>query len=274
LSGRQWQIDKRMAWKQTLTLVAPVAPDDVWAIAGGNFTSTAADGISPIRVMHWNRSTWQVALTLSASASLNPTGQVALSADDVYVMGQNNAGTSKRPFIDHWDSTRLLLVPSHQYAIAPAISTSRSLRASTPHPGHGLHRVLHRLPALSLDGPVGGDGGVLAFAALRVSQALRAGQVGHPERDRALGNAKLGCDALVRQPLAAKLSGLRAQVILSVRTPGKRQRQLAAQSLVKPIIAADVENFLHLSSRFAQAAERDCLLAKLRQNFDIVIFEH
>jgi hypothetical protein len=109
LNGSHWQVDNRYAWNQPLTLVAPVTPNDVWAIAGGNFTSTAIEGISPVRVLHWNGRTWQVALNLSPTASLNPTGLVALSADDVYVMGQGDY--SQRAFIDHWDGTRWQNVP-------------------------------------------------------------------------------------------------------------------------------------------------------------------
>jgi hypothetical protein len=108
-NGRQWQVDRRAAWKEPLTRVAPVAPDDVWAIAGGSFTADGTWGVSPVEVLHWSGSTWNVALFLGRAGSVDATGLVAVSADDVYVIGQNAA--TQQPFIDHWDGTRWRRVP-------------------------------------------------------------------------------------------------------------------------------------------------------------------
>jgi hypothetical protein len=108
-NGRQWEVDKRLELNEPLTMVAPVAADDIWAIAGGNFTTSGVYGVSPIKVLRWNGSSWRVALTLGRADSVAATGLVALSADDAYVIGQG--ATSQRPFIDHWDGIRWRSVP-------------------------------------------------------------------------------------------------------------------------------------------------------------------
>jgi hypothetical protein len=80
-NGRRWEVSRHAARRKPLTMVAPVAPDDVWAIAGGSFTTAGTYGISPIEVLHWNGSTWRVALSLGGTSSVDLTGLVAVSAD-------------------------------------------------------------------------------------------------------------------------------------------------------------------------------------------------
>jgi len=108
-NGRRWEVSRHFTWKEPLTMMAPVAPDDVWAIAGGSFTTAGTYGISPIEVLHWNGSTWRMALSLGGTSSVDLTGLVALSADDAYVIGQDTS--TKHPFIRHWDGTRWRSVP-------------------------------------------------------------------------------------------------------------------------------------------------------------------
>jgi hypothetical protein len=108
-TGRRWQVDRHAAWKVPLTMVAPVAPDDVWAIAGGSFTTAGTYGISPVQVLHWNGSTWKVELSSGGAGSVFPTGLAAVSADDAYVTGQDTA--TRQPFIKHWDGTRWRSLP-------------------------------------------------------------------------------------------------------------------------------------------------------------------
>jgi hypothetical protein len=108
-NGRRWEVSRHAAWRKPLTMVAPVAPDDVWAIAGGSFTTAGTYGISPIEVLHWNGSTWRVALSLGGTSSVDLTGLVAVSADEAYVIGQDTS--TKHPFIKHWDGIRWLNVP-------------------------------------------------------------------------------------------------------------------------------------------------------------------
>jgi hypothetical protein len=90
-------------------MVSPVAPDDVWAITGGSFTTAGTYGISPVQVLHWNGSAWRTALHLGGTNSVDAAGLVALSADDAYVIGQDTP--TKRPFIEHWDGGRWRSVP-------------------------------------------------------------------------------------------------------------------------------------------------------------------
>jgi len=110
-NGRQWEVDRHSAWRKPLTMVAPAAPDDVWAITGGSFTIAGGGyGVSPVQVLHWNGSTWKVERFLGGVSSVDLTGLVAVSADDAYVIGQD-ARTQQQPFIEHWDGTRWRSVP-------------------------------------------------------------------------------------------------------------------------------------------------------------------
>jgi hypothetical protein len=108
-NGRRWVVSRHSEWRRPLTMVAPVAPGDVWAISGGSFGTLGGWGIRPVQVLHWNGSTWKVELSRGGSISVDPSGLVAASADDVYVTGQDTA--IHRPVIEHWDGTRWRRVP-------------------------------------------------------------------------------------------------------------------------------------------------------------------
>jgi hypothetical protein len=109
-NGHQWEVDRRAAWRKPLTMVAPVAPDDVWAITGGSFTIAGGGyGVDPVQVLHWNGRTWRVELSLVGTSSVDLTGLVAVSADEAYVIGQDTS--TKHPVIKHWDGIRWLNVP-------------------------------------------------------------------------------------------------------------------------------------------------------------------
>jgi hypothetical protein len=108
--GRQWQVDRHSWWRKPLTMVAPVAPDDVWAITGGNFTIAGGGyGVTPVQILHWNGSTWKVELSPGGTSSVYPTGLAAVSADDAYVIGQD--ATTQQQLFEHWDGTRWRRVP-------------------------------------------------------------------------------------------------------------------------------------------------------------------
>ncbi len=108
-NGRQWEVDRHAGWRKPLTMVAPVAPDDVWAITGGSFTIAGGGyGVSPVQVLHWNGSTWKVE-PLGGTSSVDPTGLAAVSAGDAYVIAQNTM--TQQNFIDHWDGTRWQSLP-------------------------------------------------------------------------------------------------------------------------------------------------------------------
>ena len=107
--GRRWEVSRQAMWRKPLSIVAPVAPDDVWAITGGSFTTAGSYGISPVQVLHWNGSSWKVELSLGEASSVIPTGLAAVSADDAYVTGYY--ATTQHPFIKHWDGTRWRNVP-------------------------------------------------------------------------------------------------------------------------------------------------------------------
>jgi hypothetical protein len=109
-TGRRWEVDRHSAWRKPLTMVAPVAPSDVWAITGGFFTIAGGGyGVSPVQVLHWNGNTWRVEHSSGGVSSVGPTGLAAVSADDAYVIGQDT--TTHQPFIGHWDGTRWRRVP-------------------------------------------------------------------------------------------------------------------------------------------------------------------
>ncbi len=109
-NGRQWEVDRHSAWRKPLTMVAPVAPGDVWAITGGSFAIAGGGyGVSPVQVLHWNGRSWRVELSLGGQSSVIATGLVAVSADDAYVIGHYSA--TQQPFIKHWHGTRWRSLP-------------------------------------------------------------------------------------------------------------------------------------------------------------------
>lgn len=108
-TGRSWQVDRRAAWKEPLTMVAPVGPSNVWALAGGSFTAAGTFGVSPVQLLHWNGSSWKVELSLGVADSVSPTGLAAVSANDAYLTGEDTA--TRQPFIKHWDGTRWRNIP-------------------------------------------------------------------------------------------------------------------------------------------------------------------
>jgi hypothetical protein len=125
-TGRLWEVNRHAAWKEPLTMAAPVTPNDAWAIAGGSFTTAGTYGISPVQVLHRNGSSWKVELSLGGS--VDPTGIAAASADDAYVIGQH--ATTQQLFIDHWDGTRWRGVPlgpaGHMQRLGPRATEFRS----------------------------------------------------------------------------------------------------------------------------------------------------
>jgi hypothetical protein len=108
-SGRLWAVDRQAAWRKPLTRLAPVAPDDLWAITGGGFTTAGTYGISPVEVLHWNGRTWTVLLSFAKRSSTGLTGLAAVSADDAYVSGPY--GSTSQPSVRHWDGTRWRDIP-------------------------------------------------------------------------------------------------------------------------------------------------------------------
>jgi hypothetical protein len=127
-NGRRWEVDRRFAWREPLTMVAPVAPDEVWAIAGGSLSTEGTYGVRPVKVLHWNGSTWKVELSRGSTSSVDPTGLLAVSTDNVYVIGQDIA--TQRPIIDHWNGTRWRSVPlgpaGHMQRLGPRTIEFRS----------------------------------------------------------------------------------------------------------------------------------------------------
>jgi hypothetical protein len=126
-TGRRWAVSRQAAWREPLTMVAPVAANDIWAIAGGSFTTAGAYGISPVQVLHWNGSIWKVELSLGRVSSVRITGLAAVSADDAYLIGGDAA--TQGPFVKHWDGIRWRSTPlgSFGHGLRPGSSEERSM---------------------------------------------------------------------------------------------------------------------------------------------------
>jgi hypothetical protein len=108
-NGHRWAVDQRARWTEPLTRVAPVAPDDAWAVAGGSFSTAGTYGVTPVQVLHWNGTTWRVQLDLGAASSAGVTGLVALSAGNAYMTGGYT--TTGQPFIRHWNGVEWRSLP-------------------------------------------------------------------------------------------------------------------------------------------------------------------
>ena len=91
--------------------VAALAVNDVWAV--GNVS--VSNGLSPL-TFHWDGTSWSsvsstTRLDLGATtATLNSVA--AVSADDVWAVGEATIDGVVRTLIEHWDGSRWTVVPS------------------------------------------------------------------------------------------------------------------------------------------------------------------
>ena len=111
-NGSKWSIVKSPSpgtQGSFLNGVTAVSANNVWAV-GDSFNSTS----SPTLIEHWNGSKWSVV------KSPNPTGSpgsvldsvVAVSASDIWAVGNYIAPTRTQTLIEHWNGSKWSVVKS------------------------------------------------------------------------------------------------------------------------------------------------------------------
>jgi hypothetical protein len=112
-TGHKWSIvtsPNPGAQLNELFGVAAVSPTDVWAV--GSFALT---GFSPSQTLieHWNGTSWSVVTSPNVGTQTNELlGVTAVSASDIWAVGDFNNGTGPQTLIEHWNGTSWSVVSS------------------------------------------------------------------------------------------------------------------------------------------------------------------
>jgi hypothetical protein len=97
------------AGTSTLNAVSAVSANDVWAV--GTDFSTAGPQLTLIE--HWDGSTWSVVPSPNLGSDINQlNGIAAISADDVWAVGNTLVGGVIETQIEHWNGSTWSVVPS------------------------------------------------------------------------------------------------------------------------------------------------------------------
>ena len=105
------------AASSTLTAVSAVSADDVWAVG----TDFSAAGPQLTLIEHWDGSAWSVVPSPDLGPGTNQlNGVAAVSANDVWAVGNTSVGGVIQTQIEHWNGTAWSVVPSPNVAGANA----------------------------------------------------------------------------------------------------------------------------------------------------------
>jgi len=122
--GKKWSVvaSPTAGMGNVLLGVAAVTTTDVWAV--GTFALTGS-GIAQTLIEHWDGTSWSVVSSPNASTQTNElAGVTAVSANDIWAVGQFNNGTGPQTLIERWNGTSWSVVPS------PNASTDDNLLAA------------------------------------------------------------------------------------------------------------------------------------------------
>lgn len=91
-----------------LTAVAAVSANDVWAV--GNHTKNGA--VAQPLIEHWNSKKWSVVAAPSTMGNNGIlSGVAAISADDVWAVGEQNGDRFTKTLIMHWGGKKWSVIP-------------------------------------------------------------------------------------------------------------------------------------------------------------------
>ena len=95
-----------------LNSVSAVSSTDVWAV-GYTFNGIVSDSKSRTLILHWNGSVWNVVPSPNTSSPENRLkAVVAISANDVWAVGDSYDYTNFRTLTMHWNGSAWSIVPS------------------------------------------------------------------------------------------------------------------------------------------------------------------
>lgn len=90
----------------TLTAVATVANNDVWAV--GYYAPAAGGGYSNTLIEHWNGSAWSIVPSPNPNTNNYLTSMTVISPTDVWAVGwsfYNGSSSANTPLFLHWDGS-------------------------------------------------------------------------------------------------------------------------------------------------------------------------
>lgn len=109
--GKRWRLvaSAPTAPNAFLLSVASISSQDAWAVG---FAGARSGGHQPL-VEHWNGSSWSaVAVPAPPGVASAFSGVFAVSADDVWAVGNTGEGAKGATLIEHWDGSRWVMTPS------------------------------------------------------------------------------------------------------------------------------------------------------------------
>src|SRR5262249_50879269 len=141
--GRNWSVvttPNASAQNNLLAGVTAISANDVWAV--GDFQTTSGAGtVFQTLTEHWNGTAWSIVASPNGAgpgAGLN--GVAAVSASDVWAVGDSGSGT----LIEQWNGTSWAVVPSPNPSTAvfntlsgAALTSASDIWAGGPSPNSG-----------------------------------------------------------------------------------------------------------------------------------------
>ena len=109
--GNRWRLvdSAPTAPNAMLLSVVSISPQDAWAVG---FAGSRSGGHHPL-VEHWNGSSWSaVSVPAPPGVASALSGVFAISADDIWSVGNTGMGAKGRTLTEHWDGSRWVLTPS------------------------------------------------------------------------------------------------------------------------------------------------------------------
>src|SRR5436190_736780 len=109
--GSTWTVvpSPNVATDNDLSAVSAIDSNDVWAV-GGYWSQSNAQFQS--LVLHWRGASWSVVPSPNPGVGGSFTAVAALSANDVWAVGNYLSGSVDSTFTEHWDGNAWTIVPN------------------------------------------------------------------------------------------------------------------------------------------------------------------
>ncbi len=112
-NGKQWSVvaspDVNGATENTLAGVTAIAANNIWAVG----SSTTANFVQRTLIEHWDGKRWSIVASPDVTALGNGlTAVSAVSARDIWAVGNSSGANGYQPLIEHWNGKRWSIVAS------------------------------------------------------------------------------------------------------------------------------------------------------------------
>lgn len=112
-NGKQWSVvaspNVNGATENTLAGVTAIAANDIWAVG----SSTTANFVQRTLIEHWNGKRWSIVASPNVTGLGNGlTAVSAVSAKDIWAVGNLSGPNGYQPLIEHWNGRQWRIVAS------------------------------------------------------------------------------------------------------------------------------------------------------------------